>query len=59
VRSISHCQSWKRRLDIHSNGGRQPTKERTLRDFQSKSKIHSLDPPKMGEVELQENETKT
>jgi hypothetical protein len=27
------CQQLKRRPDIHSNGGRQPTKERTLRDF--------------------------
>jgi hypothetical protein len=36
-----------------------PTKERTLRDFRLKSKIHSLDPSKMGEVELEEKETET
>jgi hypothetical protein len=45
--------------DIHSNGGRQPTKERTLRDFQLRSKIHSLEPSKMGEVELEVKETET
>jgi hypothetical protein len=41
---------------IHGNGGRQLTKERTLRDFRLRSKIHSLEPSKskMGEVELEE-----
>jgi hypothetical protein len=30
-----------------------PTKERTPRNFQLISKIHSLNPSKMGEVELE------